>query len=56
MQMVEDHTFCIKLTATAHHLAKKLNANIGLYNVETRIERPQYPTTFFKQPFYRKTR
>lgn len=47
MQMVEDHTFCIKLTATAHHLAKKLNANIGLYNVESRIERPHYPTNNF---------
>lgn len=44
MQMVEDHTFCIKLSATTHNLAKKLNANIGLYNVETRIERPHYPT------------
>jgi len=46
MQMVEDHAFCIKLSATAHQLAKQHQANIGLYSVETRIERGYYPNNF----------
>lgn len=45
LQMVEDYAFEIKLTATANYLAKKYNANIGLYDVETRIERTKYPTS-----------
>lgn len=46
MQMVEDHAFCIKLSATANQLAKQYQANIGLYSVETRIEKGYYPNNF----------
>ena len=46
MQMAEDHAFCIKLSATANHIARSKNANIGLYGVETRIERTNYPNNF----------
>lgn len=46
MQMVVDHTFCIKLAATANRLAKSENANIGLYSVDTRVEKDKYPNNF----------
>lgn len=52
MQIVEDHAFTLKLSATAHHLAKKHNANIGLYHVESKIERPDYPDSFLYNTFF----
>jgi hypothetical protein len=45
-QMVEDYSFCIKLSAAANHIATKHNANIGMYSVETRIEKGYYPNNF----------
>lgn len=54
MQMVEDHAFCIKLSATANHIAQSKNANIGLYAVETRIERNHYPNNFLWNRFFSK--
>jgi hypothetical protein len=51
MQMVEDHAFCIKLSATANKIAQDLDANIGLYSVETRIEKGKYPNNFLWNNF-----
>jgi len=36
--IVEDYAMCIKLGAAAFHLAKRENANIGLYSIATKTE------------------
>lgn len=54
LQMVEDHAFCLKLTATANYIAKSKNANIGLYSVETRIDKSHYPDNFLWNRFFSK--
>ncbi|MFL5763685.1 MAG: hypothetical protein ACJ77K_07055 [Bacteroidia bacterium] len=38
-QIIEDHAYCIKIAACTHLLAKKEDANIGLYDAEMGLER-----------------